>query len=398
MNQIGNTAARRLETQRRVLFVASTPNLLGGAEHCLVDIVATIASTEWQPFAVVPGEGSLAEALRQAGARVFIVDLGVLRHRGEARSAKLAVRLAVAARASRQIARIIREHEIAVVHSNTAVVIAGALAARRAGVPHVWHVRELLHGPVWKLLQRAMYAYSSVIVCISRCVADHVEQGRRAGATPVIVLSDGIDVTRFRPMETAASSSTVVMLSRIHPDKGHEEFIRAAALVSERVPDARFLIFGGCLPVYEPLRRRFEALIEELGLTGRLEMCSDVSRAEAATKIRESAVVVVPSQWIEPGGLVVLEAMASGLAVVAPDRGGPAEVIEDGVNGFVVPVDDPDRIADAVEQLLTDPDLRAQIGRRARVRIVNDFDVRNQVDQLVDLYARLTAKPVTACA
>lgn len=382
---------------KRVLFVASSPNLLGGAEHCLVDVVTNIGATGWEPCVVVPGEGTLAAALREAGVPVDVIDLGVLRHRGEARSLTLLVRLAAAVRASRRITRVIKARDIAIVHSNAAGVIAGALAARQAHVPHVWHVRELLHGRTWNALRRAMFRYSSVILCISRCVADHVERGGR-GPASVEVLSDGIDVSQFRPNEVPSESNAVVMLSRIHPDKGHEVFIRAAALVARRVPEARFELIGGCLPVYEPLRRQFVALIEELDLVGCAALRSDVTRDEAAEVIRNADVVVVPSQWVEPGGLVVLEAMACGKPVVAPNRGGPAEVIDDGVNGFLVPIDEPSCIADVVDQLLRSRELRTVIGQHARERVIAGFDVRNQVRELADLYGRLAPERVDACA
>src|SRR5947207_11496727 len=109
---VGMTDADQMERpgaspSRRVLYVASSPNLLGGPEHCLVDIVGAIRSTGWEPFVVVPGEGSLAEALRRTGVRVFVEDLGVLRHRGEARSPMLVLRLATSLRAARRIGRLI---------------------------------------------------------------------------------------------------------------------------------------------------------------------------------------------------------------------------------------------------------------------------------------------------
>ena len=382
---------------RRVLYVASSPNLLGGAEHCLVDIITAIASTGWEPLVVVPGEGSLAEALRRTGTRVFVEDLGVLRHRGEARSPMLLLRLATSMRAARRMERVIRDHDIRVVHSNAAGVVAGALAARRARVPHVWHVRELLQGRVWRLLRQAMYRYSSTIVCISRTVADHVEDGA-AAPVPVVVIADGIDTTQFSPSQVATSSGTVAMLSRIHPDKGHEAFIRAAALTARTFPHARFLMASGCLPVYEPLLERYVSLIDELGLTDQAKFLPNLSRSDAAELIKSADVVVVPSTWVEPGGLVVLEAMASAKPVVAPNRGGPAEVIQDGVNGFLVAVDHPERIAEAVDRLLSDAELRATVGARARERVHHDFDVRTQAVALDEVYTQLVAMQASACA
>src|SRR4051794_12658184 len=130
MTQAGQFREFGSSTSRRGPGVASSPNLLRGAEHCLVDIVAAPRVAGRGPLVVVPGEGSLAEAFRRLDVPVFVEDLGVLRHRGEARSLKLVLRLATSARSSRRMARIIRDHDVLVVHSNTAGVVAGAVAAR----------------------------------------------------------------------------------------------------------------------------------------------------------------------------------------------------------------------------------------------------------------------------
>ncbi|HWW44498.1 MAG TPA: glycosyltransferase, partial [Acidimicrobiia bacterium] len=193
--------------RKRVLLVASSGNLLGGAEHCLVDVVSGMQGSDWEPIVAVPSEGTLAAALRRLGAIVWVVDLGVLRHRGEAKSPILALRMATAVAASRKLTKMIRQHDVRIVHSNAATVVAGALAARSARVPHVWHVRELLGGPAWKLLRRAMYAGSARIVCISDTVARHVTDGRASAV--VTVIHDGIDLTLFHPAEHAEPGADV---------------------------------------------------------------------------------------------------------------------------------------------------------------------------------------------
>jgi glycosyltransferase involved in cell wall biosynthesis len=181
------------------------------------------------------------------------------------------------------------------------------------------------------------------------------------------------------------------MMSRIHPDKGHEQFIRAAAVVAAHTPAARFVIYGDCLPTYEPLRREFEALIEELGLSGRAQIMPGLTRAEVATTLRTADVVVVPSTWVEPGGLVVLEGMASAAPVIAPDRGGPAEVITDGVDGFLVAPTNTAMLAATIERLLADPDLRRVIGRRALERVTAEYGLDTQIPRLTRLYDELTS-------
>lgn len=386
------------ERTRSVLLVASSWNLLGGAEHCLVDVATNLAATGWTPVVVVPAEGTLADALRAASVTVVVVPLGVLRHRGEARSPVLVGRLITALIASRRLVTVMRRYDVEVVHSNAAGVVAGAIAARTARVPHIWHVREILTGRVWRLLRSAMFAWSTRIVCISEAVARHVLEGG-GKAEKVVVLRDGLDLSVFHPAEHARPSHEVMMLSRIHPEKGHEEFLRAAALVAARVPDARFTMAGGCLPIYDDLRRHLEARIVELGLAGRAVLAPGMTRQAAAEALRRADVAVVPSIVVEGGGLVVMEAMASGVAVVAPDRGGPVELVHDGVDGFLVDPTDTPRLAAVIESLLVGPDIRAAVTARALERVRVDLDLQIHVRRLAQLYTAVTSgPPVTRCA
>jgi glycosyltransferase involved in cell wall biosynthesis len=379
------------------MIVASSPNLIGGAEHCLVDIASRLRTeTGWDPLVVVPAEGTVAKAVRDAGGEVAVVDVGVLRHRGEARSPVLLVRLATAAVAGRRLARLARERGVEVIHTNAASVVAGALAARWARLPHVWHVREILGGPAWRLLRRAMRSYADRIVCISACVADHVRAEPGAGRR-VTVIRDGIDLAVFHPGDRHASGE-VLMLSRVHPEKGHAELLRAAAAVCAREPSAHFSLVGGCIGAYDGLRRQLEALIDELGLRGRAELLPDVSREQAAELLRAADVAVVPSTWTEPGGLVVLEGMACGTPVVAPPTGGPAEVVDDGVDGFLVDPTDTDALADAIGRLLADAALRADVGDRASRRAREEFGLDVHVRALAELYDELAGRPLAPCA
>ena len=367
----------------RVLYVSSSGNMLGGAENALFDIV-TSAERDWEPIVVVPFEGELAASLRRAGVESHVVGIGVLRHRGELRSPILAVRLLGALIGAGRLVRLIRKRDVRIVHSNTSTVIAGALAARLTRVPHVWHVREMLSGPAWSLLGRLILLLSSRVVCISQTVASNLPH--RDQTDRVVVVPDGINLATFSFEPHAGTTGRVLMVARIHPHKGHELFVRAAATVAATVEGATFEIIGGCLPVYEPLQRHLVVLVEQLGLQARLRFSPHVEREEVGERIRSADVVVVPSTWLEPGGLVVLEAMAAGTSVVATRRGGPAEVITDGLDGLLVSHEDPAELADAITRLLLEPALRERLVQSARKRVEENYTLPLHVARLGDVY------------
>jgi len=373
----------------RVLYVTSSGDTFGGAENALFDIVTNAA--EWEPLVVVPFEGELSASLRKAGIHCEVIGLGVLRHKGELRSPVLILRLIGGLIAAARLAVLIRKRRARVVHSNTSAVFAGALAARIARVPHVWHVREVSSGVAWSILGKMIPLLSDRVVCISDTVARNMPSGKRHDR--IVVVPDGVDPSIFTYERRRGGSGRVIMASRINPHKGQELFIRAAARVVASVETATFEIIGGFLPIYAALRDRLLALAGELGLGTKLIFSPHMSREEVAHRIAAADVVAVPSTWIEPGGLVVLEAMAMGTSVVATRAGGPAEVIEDGENGFLVSREDPSELASAMTRLLLDQGLRARLTENAHRRVEERYTLALHLARLGAVYREVLGSP-----
>lgn len=376
------------------MYVSHSGTLLGGAEVCLLDVAPRVKEEGWDVLVVVPHEGDLSTALARAGVSVVVMALGSFRTRLETRSPILLVRLVVAVVAGWRLSRLIRARQVDLVHSNTAPVIAGALGAWLARVPHVWHLREILGGPLWRVLRRLMVKMSARQICVSRAVAENI-----AGAG-VVVIADGVDVDIFAPAGNgdgralfpreahgrAGDGPVVAMLSRLHPLKGHELFLRAAKVAYETSPNVRFLVVGGHIPAYEALRLRLLALRDELGLESAASFVPFAERRRLPELLRQLTVVVVPSVLVEGGGLVVLEAMACGVPVVATRQGGPAEVITDGVDGFLVSPTDPAEMADRITRLIRDPELRTRIGTAGRRRVAEAYSLNLHIQRLTAMY------------
>ena len=382
------------------MYVSSSGSLLGGAEVCLLDVATRIRVQRWQPLVVVPVAGELSAALAEAGVACEVLPLGTFRDRGEIRRAVLLVRLCTAIVAGWRLRRLIRRQKVDIVHSNTSVVIAGALGARLAGVPHIWHVREVLDGRYWRVLRWLMVRLSVRQVCISRAVAETMSTASVTDG--VVVIPDGIDLDLFsagyggagpgeQPIAAFGAGDgggpVVAMVSRIHPSKGHELFLRAARLALDDLPGTRFLLIGGHIPAYENLYRRLLALRHQLDLDRAATFVPFVERRELARFLSTLTVVVVPSTWIEPGGLVVLEGMASGTPVIATRRGGPAEAIEEGVSGFLVSHIDPAEMAARINELLRGSGLRSRFAAAGRRRVAEAYSLDQHVERIAALYA-----------
>jgi mannosyltransferase len=176
---------------------------------------------------------------------------------------------------------------------------------------------------------------------------------------------------RPAPREVDRVAGSCVFAGRLSWLKGYEVFVEAAAVVADGHPDAEFKIIGGPAPGEEWRLPRLRERLAELGIADRTEVVGEVD--DLPRILDSTAVVVVPSRWPESFGLVTVEAMRSGCAVVASDIGATSEIIVDGETGILVPPDDADSLATAVARLLDDAPLRERMGRAAREHVLATF-------------------------
>ncbi len=168
---------------------------------------------------------------------------------------------------------------------------------------------------------------------------------------------------------------------RLVPDKGFDLALRALVLVSRCEPAARLVLAGD-----GAARPDLERLADSLGVSEAVDFVGMVAPAEVAALIDHASVVVVPSRWDEPFGLVALEAALMARPVVAARTGGLAEVVEDGTTGLLVDKESPEGLAAGILRLLDDPDTADRMGRTARIRAGERFGWSRCVDDYERLW------------
>jgi glycosyltransferase involved in cell wall biosynthesis len=217
-------------------------------------------------------------------------------------------------------------------------------------------------------------------------VANSVSTQRRLlaeGITAAEVISNPVSITE--PRSTLPAIPTIAFAGRLVREKGIEILLRAFALVQAQRPEAKLVICGD-----GPESGKISALINQLRLTSNVSMAGFVSPARIQEIFRASWVVAVPSIWEEPFGQVTIEAMMSGVAVVASDAGGPAEVVLDGETGFLVPPGDIPALAKALLRILTDGSLAERLGHSGRERAIMEYSEEKVADQFLDIYRGIT--------
>ncbi len=216
-----------------------------------------------------------------------------------------------------------------------------------------------------------------------------------------VVIPNAVDTQRFSPEVDGAMVRTrlkippdrpvVLLVGRIVPHKGVEHFIEAA----RDLPGAQLLVAGEGSSL-----EAMERLADSLGVAGRVRFLGRVSQENLPKVYAACDVFVLPSfSRLEAFGIVALEAMATGKPVVVADIPGVREVIEDGREGLLADPMNPQDLAEKVRRLLADPDLRAEMGRRGREKVLANFTVEKVADQVLQVYqgvlaqGRLTARP-----
>ena len=398
-----------------VLFVAHDAQLYG-AQLSLLDILKNLDRTRFSPIVVAPLSGPFTEQVRNLEIPVITGCVGrwVLPRKSVpvpamlrrpwllARTPILCAHFLIGfpLRLYRLIT-LLKRNSIHVVYTNTVTVIDGAIAARLSSRAHIWHLREQIQGnrEVFSVLSarwvtRIVLALSALVAVNSRALQSWVFAGMALGSK-VKVIYNGIDPDKFGTdcsdavlrSEFGLSPDTpvIAICGFIQERKGHETFLKAAALVNELHPEAHFVIIGGgSLPYVEFIKN----LGDHLGLQHRLHFTG--WRDDVAKIFCDIDMLVVASEQ-EPFGRTVIEGMSAGRPVIATRSGGPEEIVVAGRTGYLVDVGDYEEMAHKIVWLIENKARAHEFGHAGRERVLENFTQQAMVRQVEELIVRAVA-------
>ena len=318
-------------------------------------------------------DGPLADRLRRAGISVEVLPLA--RSVGEMRKddvfpggLRLRPLIQTGLHALR-LARRLRQIEPDLVHANSLKSgVIGSLAAKLAGIPIVWHLRDrlapdYLPRPAMLVTRFWIRLFSTSIIANSEHTAETIEgrDSRRevAFATSVPDVSVVPSAIPLRSVESEVNRQfTVGMVGRLAPWKGQDVFLRAFAKAFPNGTE-RAVLVGSAMFGEDEFADRLRELAGELGISDRVEWRGFVE--DVPSHLPGFNVLVHASRVPEPFGQVILEGLAAAVPVVAADDGGPSEILVDGRDGLLCPPGDVDAYARAFRRLRDDPALRARL-------------------------------------
>lgn len=296
----------------------------------------------------------------------------------------------------KQYVKIIRENKIDLVHTHSDLRRGKPeiVAARIAGIPCITH----RHGYADYTRFDTLFAgFVDTNIYISNDVAEyHIAQGE--SRTKGKIIHNGVSMTDYEQSHDAlqvrkefdcmANQMLVGLVARLDWWKGHEFFLEAMAEVVNKNHNVKGLIIGGLAELsYDSSSRyldRLHVMVKSLGLGEKIIFTGH--RSDVPCLVAALDVVVHASSTPEPFGLTVIEGMATGKPVVATAAGGVLDIIEDGVNGLLVPCKDSKAMAMAILQILSDRDKAKKMGLAARRRVTEKFTVQQQVTAVQKLY------------
>ena len=274
--------------------------------------------------------------------------------------------------------------------------------ARRLGVPLVttFHgfdatlsTAALLASPAWAnfaLFRRRLAASGDLFLCVSSFIRDRV---LAMGFPPARIRLHytGIDVAAVRARAPGEETPTILHVGRLVEMKGTRYLIAAFAGLAQRHPGVRLEIVGD-----GPLRRPLQAMAASTGRGDRIGFLGALPHARVLERVRRAAMLVLPSVLTASGrveglGMVLLEAAASGVPVVASCVGGIPEGMVDGQTGLLVPARDAEALGAAIARLLDDPAARLGMGAAGRAFVERRFDSARQGAVLEGLYDSVIA-------
>ncbi|MEK4186315.1 glycosyltransferase family 4 protein [Paenibacillus sp. FSL L8-0494] len=375
----------------RVAYIDHTAKWSGG-EVALFNILTHIGE-QIDPLVILAEDGALAERLREKGMDVRIIPLDEsIRSRG-----RNAVNLGAPAAAfkllayGRKLAPLLKAEKVDCVHTNSLKsALYGAIAAKIAGVPLIWHIRDHIGAPYLKpIVAKGIRLLSRLlpngVIANSHSTLNALELPRSKKTLVVYsafakAIGNGIGMRDQK-------NFNVLLVGRLAHWKG-QHIVLEAAKSFKNEPRVKFWLAGDALFGEEAYKQELLQKIKNDELTN-VSMLGHVDDIQGLMNTAD--LLIHTSVTPEPFGQVIVEGMAAGLPVIASNEGGPVEIVVHGETGLLIEPDDAAILADSIKWMLDHPEERRRMADNGMKRVKEHFVIENTVKDIVDYYKGLLA-------
>ncbi len=389
----------------RILFIDHT-SVLGGGELALIALVRELDRTRFAPVVLLFSQGPLVaemEAIAETHLLLLPPEFAEARREGTAGGGLPWNKGMQLVQFLMKLYEAVESLRPDLIHTNSLKAdLLGGMAAKLHGVPLLWHIRDrisedYLPRTTVRFLRAACRWIPDGLIANSRATLEALQLPETKLAR---VISSGIDLSPFvaaaqvsETLPTAMAAGHEVrigLIGRICTWKGQDVFLRAAALVHDSFPTAKFFVVGAPLFGEEEYEQTLRRLAVDLGLEEAVVFTG--FRRDISAVISNLHLIVHASTIPEPFGQVIVQGMAASRPVVASEGGGPSEIIEDGRTGFLVARSSPELLAAALLRLLSEPELAHAVAVQGQKAVLTRYGSDVTTRMVEDLYLELLAR------
>jgi glycosyltransferase involved in cell wall biosynthesis len=383
---------------KRVLYVHNGADIYG-ASRMLLRCIKHLDRQQFELLVVLPQDGPLKKLIEAEGIKVILHPQLSFISRQEFHSWKIILFFLTYPVSVCYLWWLIRRRQIDLVYVNTGVIVSPALAAWLARVPHIWHIRESFQEfqSIWPLYSRFITRFSAKVIAVSNPIANQF-----CSRDNVVVIHDGFSQSEFQVSKNNLRTEfqlrhgltghfVVGCVGRIKlVRKGQEFLIQTTALLKQRGLPIKALIVGVPFPGNESHLEQIRRMVSELGIEENVVFTGELQDTRGAYAAMD--VLALTSAQPEPFGNVVMEAMGMGVPVIATNIGGSLDQVVDGVTGLLVTPGDPAALAESIEKLMNDPNLRRQMSEASVSRIRERFSIEDMTNKIERIFTEAISK------
>lgn len=344
---------------------------VGGVETGTVDLVKALKKRGEEPYVISNG-GVLVEELVKAG----IPHLKLPVHKKSIMSLALV----------REIQAFLEREKIDIVHARSRVPAWLAwLAVRRTNSDFV----TTCHGYYSKHFLSRVMGWGKRVIVISHSIGRRMIDDFHVSPERITLIHRGVDLSRYpfisnKYDKPKTGPLKIMMIGRVTPIKGHQEFIRAVHLLSKRLPNSEVQIVGAPDEGKESYFQDLKLMVERLGLGSTVQFLG--TRRDVPELLQAQDLLVLPTRIPEAFGRVLIEAGASGTAVLASRIGGILDIIDEHENGLLFAPENYEEMAIQMERLLRDRALSKKLSSALRKKVEREFNLDQMVEKTHRVY------------
>ncbi|MDC1317237.1 glycosyltransferase family 4 protein [Flavobacteriaceae bacterium] len=343
---------------KKNLLLLHSSNDLYGASKIFLQLIDLLTKNGFDIHVILPEKGMLDDFLIKKNIKIEYLELGVLRKK-YLNPLGLINRAAANIKAIKFLSNYINDHSIDLVYTNTSTILCGGIAAKRAGVPSLFHIHEIPTGnKLYEFLSgKIINWYSSKVLTVSNSVKKHwlkyIDDKKIERIYNGIVFKKTDYLIKLKRDQ---DDFLITSVARIIPYKGHGYLIDVANELVKKSNKFKFLIVGDTLPSYASYEKSVKQKVKDLGLEDQIKFLG--FREDVSSILKQSDLFIHPAIAPDPLPTVLFESLHNDLPTVATNLGGAIEILDNGNNGLLIPYNNPKKAANLINEYCSNTKLQ----------------------------------------